>query len=114
MAAIRSKDTGPEMIVRRLVHSMGYRYSLHRSDLPGKPDLVLTTRRKVIFVHGCFWHYHGCAFSHIPKSNTGYWRPKLKRNRARDIEHLQELRAHGWRCLVLWECELEKSEQLRK
>jgi DNA mismatch endonuclease (patch repair protein) len=115
MAAIRSKDTQPELIVRRLIHGMGYRYRLHRSDLPGKPDLVLSRRRKVIFVHGCFWHQHdGCPFSHVPKSNSSYWAPKLKRNRARDLEHLQNLRADGWECLVLWECELAKTERLRR
>jgi DNA mismatch endonuclease, patch repair protein len=113
MAAIRSKDTEPELIVRRIVHAMGYRYRLHRSDLPGKPDLVFAGRRKIIFVHGCFWHQHGCAYSHIPKSNVAYWAPKLKRNHARDLEHLRKLRAHRWKCLVLWECELAKPERLR-
>lgn len=114
MAAIRSKDTEPEMIVRRMVHAMGYRYRLHRPDLPGKPDLVLSRKRKIIFVHGCFWHQHDCPFSHVPKSNASYWAPKLERNRARDLEHLRKLRAHGWKCLVLWECELAKSERLRR
>jgi DNA mismatch endonuclease, patch repair protein len=109
MAAVRSKDTKPELFVRRLVHGMGYRYRLHRPDLPGKPDLVLGGRRKIIFVHGCFWHQHGCVFSHVPKSNAHYWAPKLERNRARDLEHLRSLRADGWRCLVLWECELTGS-----
>ena len=113
MAAVRSKNTKPELIVRRLVHSMGYRYRLHRADLPGKPDLVLSSKRKIIFVHGCFWHQHGCRFSHVPKSNAAYWAPKLERNRARDIEHLVNLRALGWKCLVLWECELGKPERLR-
>jgi len=114
MAAIRSKDTKPELIVRRLVHAMGYRYRLHQSDLPGKPDLVFSGRRKIIFVHGCFWHLHGCVFSHVPKSNSAYWTPKLERNRARDVEHLRNLRARGWKCLVLWECELAKSERLHR
>src|ERR1019366_4356665 len=112
MAAVRSKDTQPELFVRRLVHGMGYRYRLHRPDLPGKPDLVLSSRRKIIFVHGCFWHQHGCISSHLPKSNVSYWATKLERNRARDLEHLRYLRAHGWKCLVVWECELKESERL--
>jgi len=112
MAAVRSKNTRPEMLVRRLVHGSGYRYRLHRSDLPGKPDLVLPSRRKVIFVHGCFWHQHGCALSHMPKTNVSYWAPKLQRNQARDREHLKALRAAGWKCLVLWECELNKPAPL--
>ncbi len=113
MAAVRSKNTKPEMLVRRLAHRMGYRYRLHRADLPGKPDLVFPSRRKVIFVLGCFWHQHsGCPFSHVPKSNVAYWAPKLERNQARDREHMRALRADGWKCLVLWECELNKSARL--
>jgi DNA mismatch endonuclease (patch repair protein) len=114
MAAVRSKNTVPEMTVRRLVHSMGYRYRLHRSGLPGKPDLVFPGRRKIIFVHGCFWHQHGCKGSHLPRSNEGYWLPKLERNRARDTEHLKALRADGWACLVLWECQLKKTWLVRQ
>jgi DNA mismatch endonuclease, patch repair protein len=106
MAAVRSKNTGPEMAVRRLVHSMGYRYRLHRSDLPGKPDLVFPSRGKVIFVHGCFWHQHGCKGSHLPKSNQEYWIPKLERNRVRDAEHIRNLAEKGWKALILWDCEL--------
>ena len=101
------------MIVRRLIHGMGYRYRLHRADLPGKPDLVFPGRRKVVFVHGCFWHYHGCGASHLPKSNRLYWVPKLERNRARDGEHLKALRADGWKCLVLWECQLNETRRIR-
>src|SRR5215472_3891233 len=105
MAAVRSKNTAPEMRVRRLAHSMGYRYRLHRRDLPGTPDLVFPSQKKIIFVHGCFWHQHGCPGSHMPRSNEAYWAPKLERNRTRDAEHLEALKAAGWRCLVLWECE---------
>lgn len=112
MAAVRSKDTAPEMLVRRLVHSLGYRYRLHQTDLPGKPDLVFRVKRKVVFVHGCFWHQHGCMGSHLPKSNQTYWTPKLERNRERDAEHIKELRGRGWKCLVLWECELTDSARL--
>jgi len=93
---------------------MGYRYRLHRADLPGKPDLVLPSKRKIIFIHGCFWHQHGCALSHVPKSNVPYWAPKLQRNQARDREHMTALRADGWKCLVLWECELNNSARLRR
>jgi DNA mismatch endonuclease (patch repair protein) len=108
MARIRGKDTKPEMAVRRLTHSLGYRYRVHRKDLPGKPDLVFGPRRKVIFVHGCFWHQHTlavCLDGRRPKSNTGYWSPKLDRNVARDAEHVAALDAAGWQVLVIWECE---------
>ena len=108
MRAIRSKDMKPELIVRRLVHSLGYRYSLHRKDLPGKPDLVFGPRRKVIFVHGCFWHLHpdpNCFDARMPKSNTDYWKPKLERNVERDKQHIDALANDGWDVLVVWECE---------
>ena len=94
MRAIRSKDMLPELAVRSFVHKMGYRYRLHRKDLPGKPDLVFGPRRKVIFVHGCFWHSHTCKAAHVPKSNQAYWVPKLERNRARDRKSLEALAAH--------------------
>ena len=113
MRAIRSKGTRPEKAVRSLVHRLGYRFRLHRRDLPGKPDLVFPSRRKVIFVHGCFWHQHeGCEGSHLPKSNTEYWIPKLKRNKSRDAEHVVALKAAGWECLVLWECQLGNEKAL--
>ena len=114
MRAIRSKDMLPELAVRSLVHKLGYRFRLHRKDLPGKPDIVFAARRKVIFVHGCYWHAHGCKLAHTPKSNQAYWAPKLERNRARDVEHLKELRADGWGCLVLWECQLVDMRRLRQ
>jgi len=113
MAAIHSKNTRPEMIVRKLVHSMGFRYRLHRADLPGKPDLVFPSKRKLIFVHGCFWHQHGCKSAHLPKSNMDYWLPKLDRNRSRDAEHIKVLREANWKCLILWECELKKLDVLK-
>lgn len=107
MSRIRSKGTKPEMTVRRLLHSMGYRYRLHRRDLPGSPDLVFPKWRKAIFVHGCFWHQHpGCRISRQPKSNRDYWVPKLERNTARDAEHQAQLREMGWEVLVIWECEV--------
>ncbi|WP_417478172.1 very short patch repair endonuclease [Maricaulis sp.] len=108
MAAIRSKDMKPEMQVRSLVRRMGYRYRLHRKDLPGKPDLVFGPHRKVIFVHGCYWHQHSdpaCLDGRLPKSNQAYWLPKLEKNIARDEAAIQHLEADGWAVLVIWECE---------
>lgn len=105
MRAIRSFDTKPELVVRKLVHRCGFRYRLHRRDLPGKPDLVFPARRAVIFVHGCFWHMHGCPSVRVPKSNMDYWKPKLERNRKRDEESVAALEAKGWRVLTVWECE---------
>lgn len=108
MASIRSVDTRPERALRRLVHGMGYRYRLHRRDLPGKPDLVFRSRRAVVFVHGCFWHGHeGCSLARLPKSRVDFWKKKLDGNRERDSRVIAELKAMGWRVLVVWECELK-------
>lgn len=107
MAAIRSRDTKPEMAVRRMVHAMGYRFRLHRSDLPGKPDLVLPRHEAVIFVHGCFWHLHNCRTGRVrPKTNAAFWRKKREGNRDRDRRHVRKLRRDGWRVLTVWECQL--------
>jgi DNA mismatch endonuclease, patch repair protein len=117
MAAIRSKDMKPEIIVRRLVYSLGYRYRLHRKDLPGKPDLVFAPRRKVVFVHGCFWHLHpksDCLDARRPKSNTGYWGPKLDRNVERDAHHVSALKSLGWKVMVVWECETKDTGRLSR
>lgn len=117
MARIRSKDMKPEMTVRRVVHRLGYRYRLHRKDLPGKPDLVFGPRRAVIFVHGCFWHQHdktACKDGRKPKSNKGYWGPKLDRNVQRDAEAQAALHQAGWRVLVIWECETHDLEVLEQ
>lgn len=104
----------PEMKVRKLVHGLGYRFRLHRKDLPGKPDLAFPSRRKIIFVHGCFWHSHGsCKIAHRPKSNLDYWTPKLERNRSRDIGNLEKLSALGWKVLVVWECQTSNELRLR-
>ena len=114
MRAIKSKDTAPELVVRRMAHRIGYRYRLHVKALPGKPDLVFPSRRKVIFVHGCFWHQHPagkCADARPPSSNLRYWKPKLARNAARDAEHIITLKANGWSVLVIWDCE---TKHLRK
>lgn len=117
MRAVKSKDTRPERIVRQLAHGMGYRYRLHRKDLPGKPDLVFGPRRKVVFVHGCFWHQHdagSCRGGRVPKLREEYWRPKLERNKARDALTLVALEKAGWAALVLWECELKDRESVKK
>jgi DNA mismatch endonuclease (patch repair protein) len=106
MRAIRSKDTVPELVVRRLVHGMGYRYRLHRNDLAGHPDLVFPSKRKVVFVNGCFWHGHGCRRGDVqPKTNASYWRAKIARNVQRDARSEAALRASGWDVLTIWECE---------
>lgn len=107
MALVRAKDTGPEWVVRRLVFAAGYRYRLHVRALPGTPDLVFHGRRKLIFVHGCFWHRHeGCALARMPKSRPEFWSAKLDGNRLRDRRNLAALRVAGWDVLTIWECEL--------
>ena len=116
MALIRHRDTNPEMVVSRLVHGMGFRYRLHGKNLPGKPDLVFTSLRSVVFVHGCFWHRHpdqNCKLARMPKSRLDFWRPKFDGNRERDLRNQSELEATGWRYLVVWECELRHIEQLQ-
>ncbi len=107
MARVKSKGMKPEMRVRRLLHGLGYRYRLHRADLPGRPDLVFPSRRKVIFVNGCFWHRHdGCPRVRIPATNTEYWVTKLERNFIRDSRNISALEYLGWKTLTVWECEL--------
>ena len=116
MRRIKSKDMKPELEVRRLVHRLGYRYRLHRKDLPGRPDLVFGPMKKVIFVHGCFWHGHereGCLDARRPKSNLHYWNPKLTKNKERDAERIAALQAAGWDVLVIWECETKHDKGLR-
>lgn len=106
MARIGQKDTEPEIAVRKMLHAMGYRFRLHRKDLPGKPDIVLPGRRKAIFVHGCFWHGHDCRKGRLPKSRLEYWTPKIAANAARDERNIAELSALGWQALVIWQCEI--------
>lgn len=113
MRRIRSIDTAPEKHFRRLIYALGYRYRLYGKALPGKPDLVFAGRRKVIFIHGCFWHQHeGCIDGHTPKSGLGYWLPKLERNKVRDAENRRQLKNLGWKHLVIWECELKSPTRL--
>jgi len=110
MRRIRSKGMKPEMKVRRLLHALGYRFRVHRTNLPGTPDLVFLGRKKAIFVHGCFWHQHpeaNCRLAHTPRSNSEYWLPKLERTAARDAAALDALYSLGWQSIVVWECELK-------
>ena len=106
MRLVKAKDTGPELAVRRLVHSMGYRHRKQRSDLPGRPDLAFIGRRRAIFVHGCFWHRHDCSRGRMPKSRADFWVAKLESNQKRDVMQVQALAAMGWDSMVIWECEL--------
>jgi DNA mismatch endonuclease (patch repair protein) len=113
MQRIRSKDTAPELRVRRLLHSLGYRYRLHGRDVPGRPDLVFRSRRKVIFVHGCYWHMHSCRYGRVaPATNAQFWRDKRLGNVARDRRTLSRLHAMGWRVLVVWECQVRDDSRV--
>lgn len=115
MRAVKSENTTPEMIVRRLVFSMGYRYRLHRKDLPGKPDLVFPKYHLALFVHGCFWHRHrGCPKASMPKTDVDMWQAKFKRNVERDASNIVDLSNLGWRTAVVWECETKSLEALKK
>jgi DNA mismatch endonuclease, patch repair protein len=118
MRSVRSRDTGPELIVRSLLHRLGFRFSLHRKNLPGRPDIVLPKHRTVVFVHGCFWHGHGCEKGRLPKSKLDFWRPKIRKNRIRDAEAVRTLKSAGWRVLTIWQCEIKDvgllSEKLAK
>ena len=106
MSRVRGKDTKPELVVRRLLHTLGYRFRLHRRDLPGTPDIVFPRRRKVVFVHGCFWHHHACHLGRVPKSRQDFWIAKFEENQERDAQNLALLHTAGWRTLIIWECEI--------
>lgn len=113
MSRIKGKDTKPELIVRSLLHSMGYRYRLHQKSLPGKPDLVLKKYRTVIFVHGCFWHRHeDCRYAYNPKSKVDFWEKKFQKNIERDRIKTEQLKESGWSVLVIWECETKNRDKL--
>lgn len=112
MQSVKTKNTGPERLVRRLLYAAGYRYRLHVARLPGKPDLVFPGRRKVIFIHGCFWHSHGCSKGRPPKSKLDYWGPKLEANRARDAAQRKRLEEEGWSVLTVWQCETRNVAKL--
>jgi DNA mismatch endonuclease (patch repair protein) len=115
MRRVKSRDTTPELAVRRLLHAMGYRFRLHGGNLPGKPDLVFTRKKKAVFVHGCFWHWHDCPRGRrMPKTNTEYWRKKIRRNIERDRENVRQLQAKGYDTLTVWECEVRDPDQLAR
>lgn len=107
MASVKSKDTGPELTLRKALYAVGYRYRLFGKGLPGRPDVVFAGRKKVVFVHGCFWHGHDCRKGNLPKSRTDYWGEKISRNKERDARNLKDLRDAGWEVGVVWECELK-------
>jgi len=108
MSRIKNRDTKPEFVVRSLIHRMGYRFRLHRKDLPGKPDIVLQKYKTVIFVHGCYWHRHrGCKYAYMPKSREAFWKLKFDKNCKRDAQVQRELRQLGWQVVVIWECEVQ-------
>lgn len=111
MRAIRSRNTRPELLVRKYLHAAGFRYRLHDKRLPGKPDIVLPRYRAVIFVHGCFWHGHDCKYFILPKTRTEFWQKKIEANRARDREHIVQLNQLAWRVIVVWECEVKAAGQ---
>lgn len=112
MQAVGTADTSAELAVRRLLFRIGYRYRLHQKGLPGRPDIVFPGRKKAIFVHGCFWHSHGCSKGRPPKSKLDYWGPKLERNRERDRQNIEDLHSLGWDALTVWQCETKDSEAL--
>lgn len=112
MSQVRGKNTKPEILVRKLLHRMGYRFRLHRKDLPGKPDIVLPKYKTVVFIHGCFWHGHNCKRGAKPSSNKDFWNEKLEKNVERDKKHVRSLEAIGWRCIVVWECETKNADLL--
>ena len=115
MSRVKGKDTAPELIVRKLVHHMGFRFRLHRKDLPGKPDIVLPRHKKVIFVHGCFWHGHkGCKRSKRPDSNVEFWNKKIDANIERDKRNQKELGKLGWKSIIIWECEVRNARLLER
>lgn len=115
MSRIRGKDTKPEMVVRSLVHRLGYRFRLHRKDLPGKPDLVFIRLKKIIFVHGCFWHLHACKYGRVrPKTNADFWQAKRLSNKQRDQKNVRTLKSLGWDVLVVWQCQIKQENLIER
>ena len=115
MSAIKSKNTKPEVEVRKLLHSMGFRFRLHKKDLPGSPDIVLPKYKTVIFVHGCFWHRHrNCKYASNPKTRVEFWNKKFKDNIERDIKNQEKLKSLGWKLKIIWECETKNNDKLRE
>ncbi len=114
MSRVKGSNTTPELIVRRMLHAAGYRYRLHRKDLPGKPDIVFGPRKKIVFIHGCFWHGHRCPKGRLPKSNQAFWSSKIDTNKKRDRKRGRQLGALGWKVLVIWQCQLKDPLAVRK
>lgn len=114
MGRIKRSNTNPEMAVRRLLSSLGYRYRIQLAAVPGRPDVAFTKRKKAVFIHGCFWHMHGCGLSRVPKTRTGFWLAKFRRNQERDARLLKAAKSSGWRCLVVWECEVRSLQKLER
>jgi DNA mismatch endonuclease (patch repair protein) len=114
MRAVLGRDTAPEVLIRSILHRLGYRFRLHRRDLPGTPDIVLPSRRAVIFVNGCFWHGHGCRRGGLPTTNSEFWQQKISNNRERDRRVQKELRKEGWRVLIVWQCKTKDEAKLLK
>jgi DNA mismatch endonuclease, patch repair protein len=114
MAQVKGRNTAPELVVRRMLHALGYRYRLHRKDLPGNPDIVFGPRKKAVFIHGCFWHGHRCRRGKLPKSNASFWKVKIKKNKLRDRRNIRRLRAAGWGALTVWQCQLKDVPKVRK
>lgn len=114
MSRVKGRDTTPELFVRRMVYALGYRYRVHRKDLPGKPDIVFGPRKKIILIHGCFWHGHRCRKGRLPKSNGAFWTTKIETNRSRDKRTVRRLRALGWKVLTVWQCQLRSPIAVRK
>jgi len=112
MASVATRDTGPELALRKVLHRLGFRYRTNYAKLPGRPDIALPSLRKVIFVHGCFWHGHSCRWGRLPKSRTEYWAHKIQTNRARDVRALRNVRQAGWQALVVWQCQLRDIEKV--
>jgi len=110
MSKIKGKDTRPELVVRRALHRLGYRYRLHRKDLPGRPDMIFPSCKAVIFVNGCFWHAHDCGLFRLPKTHTGFWKNKISKNVERDKKNIQLLKEQGWRVLIVWECSIKRKK----
>lgn len=112
MQSVKQKDTGPELTVRKKLHGLGYRFRLHARSLSGRPDLVFPSRKKAIFIHGCFWHGHDCGKGRLPKSRLEYWKPKIEANKTRDERNVNELKKAGWESLVLWQCEVARLDDV--
>jgi DNA mismatch endonuclease (patch repair protein) len=114
MSTVGSKNTGPEMSVRKMLHAMRYRYKLHQRNLPGSPDISFPKKKKVIFVHGCFWHGHNCGYGRLPKSKIAYWSAKVEANKARDKKNIEKLKNLGWKSIVVWQCQLKDMNKIQQ